>query len=288
MVVEIENTPGRYVSRQLNITDKNKRNSLEKLASGYRLNKAADDASGLTVSESMRGQIRGLNQASKNSQDGQNMIATADAGMNELTSILHRMKELCVQGANDTNVAEDRESIQMEIDALNNEIDRITSETEFNTIKLLRGSSANIETEDPDLEDIQENKGGFSFQVGADTDHTVSVELPMLDTQILKTRGIDVSDNKLATESIALVDYAIDKVDMERSKMGAVSNRLDHAFANATNSSENTQFSESLIRDANLADEMVIVATSNIIEQAGISMAAQANNGKETILKMVQ
>lgn len=291
MVVEIENTPGRYVSRQLNITDKNKRSAIERLSSGYRVNKAADDVSGLTISESMRGQIRGLNQAGRNSQDGQNMIATADAGMNELTSILHRMKELCVQGANDTNVAEDRESIQMEIDALNNEIDRITSETEFNTIKLLRGSLANIEMEDTDLEGIQENeenKGGFSFQVGADTDHTVSVELPMLDTQILKTRGIDVSDNKLATESIALVDYAIDKVDMERSKMGAVSNRLDHAFANATNSSENTQFSESLIRDANLADEMVIVATSNIIEQAGISMAAQANNGKETILKMVQ
>lgn len=291
MVVEIENTPGRCVARHLNITDKNKRGAIERLSSGYKLNKAADNASGLTVSEAMRGQIRGLNQASRNSQDGQNMIATADAGMNELDLILHRMKELCIQGANDTNVAEDRESIQMEIDALNNEIDRITSETEFNTIKLLRGSSTDIEMEDSDDEDMQENvegKGAFSFQVGADTDHTVSVDLPMLDTQILKTRGIDVSDHKVATESIALVDFAIDKVNLERSKMGAVSNRLDNAFSNATNSSENTQFSESLIRDADLADEMIIVATSNIIEQAGISMAAQANNGKETILKMVQ
>lgn len=110
MVVEIENTPGRYVARQLNITDKNKRGAIEKLSSGYKLNKAADNASGLTVSEAMRGQIRGLNQAGRNSQDGQNMIATADAGMNELNLILHRMKELCVQGANDTNVAEDRKA----------------------------------------------------------------------------------------------------------------------------------------------------------------------------------
>ncbi len=287
MVVEIENTPGRYVARQLNITDKNKRSAIEKLSSGYKLNKAADNASGLTVSEAMRGQIRGLNQAGRNSQDGQNMIATADAGMNELNLILHRMKELCVQGANDTNVAEDRESIQMEIDALNNEIDRITSETEFNTIKLLRGSGTD-DIYESDVQDSDEGKDNFSFQVGADTDHTVTVALPMLDTQILKTRGVNVSDHKVATESIALVDYAIDKVDHERSKMGAISNRLDHAFANATNSSENTQFSESLIRDADLADEMVIVATSNIIEQAGISMAAQANSGKETILKMVQ
>lgn len=290
MVVEIENTPGRYVARQLNITDKNKRNSIEKLASGYKLNKAADNASGLTVSESMRGQIRGLNQASKNSQDGQNMIATADAGMNELHLILHRMRELCVQGANDTNVAEDRESIQMEIDALNNEIDRITSETEFNTMKLLRGGSGNSETEEDDINnsDNSENNGGIALQVGADTSHIISVKLPMLSTEVLETRGVDVSDNKVATESIALVDRAIDKVDNERSKMGAISNRLDHAYSNNTNSSENTQSSESLIRDANLADEMVIISTANIIEQAGISMAAQANSGKETILKMVQ
>lgn len=287
MVVEIENTPGRYVARQLNITDKNKRNSIEKLASGYKLNKAADNASGLTVSESMRGQIRGLNQASKNSQDGQNMIATADAGMNELHLILHRMRELCVQGANDTNVAEDRESIQMEIDALNNEIDRITSETEFNTMKLLRGGSGNSETEEDDINN-SENNGGIALQVGADTSHIISVKLPMLSTEVLETRGVDVSDNKVATESIALVDRAIDKVDNERSKMGAISNRLDHAYSNNTNSSENTQSSESLIRDANLADEMVIISTANIIEQAGISMAAQANSGKETILKMVQ
>ncbi len=290
MVVEIENTPGRYVARQLNITDKNKRNSIEKLASGYKLNKAADNASGLTVSESMRGQIRGLNQASKNSQDGQNMIATADAGMNELHLILHRMRELCVQGANDTNVAEDRESIQMEIDALNNEIDRITSETEFNTMKLLRGGSGSSETEEDDIgnSDNSENNGGIALQVGADTSHIISVKLPMLSTEVLETRGVDVSDNKVATESIALVDRAIDKVDNERSKMGAISNRLDHAYSNNTNSSENTQSSESLIRDANLADEMVIISTANIIEQAGISMAAQANSGKETILKMVQ
>ncbi len=290
MVVEIENTPGRYVARQLNITDKNKRNSIEKLASGYKLNKAADNASGLTVSESMRGQIRGLNQASKNSQDGQNMIATADAGMNELHLILHRMRELCVQGANDTNVAEDRESIQMEIDALNNEIDRITSETEFNTMKLLRGGSGSSETEEDDIDnsDNSENNGGIALQVGADTSHIISVKLPMLSTEVLETRGVDVSDNKVATESIALVDRAIDKVDNERSKMGAISNRLDHAYSNNTNSSENTQSSESLIRDANLADEMVIISTANIIEQAGISMAAQANSGKETILKMVQ
>lgn len=284
MVVEVENTPGRYIARQLNITDKNKRGAMERLASGYRINKAADDVSGLTISEAMRSQIRGLNQAGKNSQDGQNMIATADAGMNELNLILHRMKELCVQGANDTNVAEDRECIQMEIDALNNEIDRITSETEFNTMKLLRGSG----TESTDGDDTQGSSANISFQVGADTDHLITVDFPMLDTEVLKTRGVDVSDHKVATESIALVDYAIDKVDYERTKMGAVFNRLDHAYANNTNTSENTQFSESLIRDANLADEMVIVSMANIIEQAGISMAAQANSGKETILKMVE
>lgn len=285
MVVQIENTPGRYVARQLNITNRTKTKSIEKLASGYKLNRAADDASGLSVSESMRGQIRGLNQAGRNSQDGQSFIATADAAMSELSSVLQRMKELCVQGANDTNAIDDRNSIQMEIDALNNEIDRITSQTEFNTIKLLRGAG------DIDLDSDSENgdtKGEFSFQVGADSTHLVSVNLPVLDTEILKTRGISVADHQVATESIAFVDYAINIVDQERSKMGAVSNRLEHAYTNVINSSENTQSSESLIRDADLADEMLSVATSNILEQAGISMAAQANNGKETILKMVQ
>jgi len=297
MKVIDQNVTDKFVNRHIGIAGKDKFNTMEKLASGYKVNKAADDVAGIAISESMRGQIRGLDQATKNAEDGQNLIATADAGMSELDLILHRMKELCVQGANDTNSDDERESLQLEIDALNNEIDRITDQTEFNTIKLLRGTT--IEVDEADEEDIEdadypigfqssESDDRYLFQVGSDSNHTVSVNLPMIDTSILRTRGIMVSDCQTATKSIAFVDYAVDIVNYERTRMGAIANRLGHAHSNSTNASDNTSASESKIRDADLADEMVKLATSRIIEEAGIAMTAQVNNNKKTILAMVE
>lgn len=279
-----------FATRQLNILEDTKGRATERLTTGYRINKAADAAASMVVWESIRNQVRGLDQAGRNSQDGQGLINTADSGMNELTSILHRMKELCVQGANDTNTSEDREDIQMEIDALNSEINRIADETEFNTIKIFKDPYADQE---PGSDDGEQDGNGtegsreFVFQVGANSEQLVKTRLPVFNTKILGTEGVNVSDSVNATSGLAVLDKSLEIVDLERSRLGAVSNRLEHAYANSSNASENSQSTESVIRDTNIADEMIAYTTANIIEQADVAMIAQANGERETILAMV-
>ncbi|MFG6394837.1 MAG: flagellin [Lachnospiraceae bacterium] len=289
MVIK-HNMSTQFATRQLNILEDTKGRATEKLTTGYRINKAADGAASMVVWESIRNQVKGLNQAGRNSQDGQGFINTADSGMNELTSILHRMKELCVQGANDTNTAEDREDIQMEIDALNSEINRIADETEFNTIKIFKDPYADA---DPGSDDWEPGGNGtegnreFVFQVGANSEQLVRTRLPVFNTKILGTEGVNVSDSVNATSGLAVLDKSLDIVDLERSRLGAISNRLEHAYANSSNASENSQSTESVIRDTNIADEMIAYTTANIIEQADVAMIAQANGERETILAMV-
>ena len=277
MIVQ-HNMTALNANRQLNITNGSLAKKTEKLSSGYRVNRAADDAAGLSISEKMRAQIRGLDQASSNAQDGISLIQTAEGALNEIHSVLQRMRELTVQAANDTNVTADRRAIAKEIRALTSEIDRIATQTEFNTMKLLSGSFS-----------------GKVLQVGANGSQTISLKISAM------TAGkLGVSAGKIAakisksgatgkeiTKLISVVNKAISKVSVQRSALGALQNRLEHTIANADNMSENLQSAESKIRDANMADEMVAYSSFSILQQAGQSMLAQANQSTQGVLSLL-
>ncbi len=277
MIVQ-HNMSALNTNRQLGITNKALKNSTEKLSSGYRVNRAADDAAGLSISEKMRSQIRGLNQASDNAQNGQSLIQTAEGALNEIHSVLQRMRELTVQASNDTNVSADRMSIALELTALTEEIDRIASQTEFNTMKLLTG------------------KFQGNLQVGANNAQFISIKIAKMSSKGLKVNKVagTVSDNaKVGTSKkisalISVVSAAITDVSTQRAKLGAIQNRLDHTIDNADNMAENLQSAESLIRDVNMADEMVTYSAKSILQQAGQSMLAQANQATQGVLSLLR
>ena len=260
-------------NRQLGITTNAQAKSTEKLSSGYKINRAADDAAGLKISEKMRGQIRGLDRASLNAQDGVSLVQTAEGALNETSSILQRMRELTVQAANDTNVSADRTAIKDEITQLQSEITRIASQTEFNTMKLLDGTFSNK-----------------NLQVGANSNQNISFSISSMKADGL---GVDAIDTKVssyadATGALTTIDSAINTVSAERSKLGAIQNRLEHTIANADNTSENLQSAESRIRDTDMAKEMVNYSKNNILAQAGQSMLAQANQSTQGVLSLLQ
>ncbi len=277
MIVQ-HNMTALNANRQLNITNGSLAKKTEKLSSGYRVNRAADDAAGLSISEKMRAQIRGLDQASSNAQDGISLIQTAEGALNEIHSVLQRMRELTVQAANDTNVTADRRAIAKEIRALTSEIDRIATQTEFNTMKLLSGSFS-----------------GKVLQVGANGSQTISLKISAMTAGKLGVSAkviagaISKSDatGKDITKLISVVNKAISKVSLQRSALGALQNRLEHTIANADNMSENLQSAESKIRDANMADEMVAYSSFSILQQAGQSMLAQANQSTQGVLSLL-
>lgn len=274
MVVQ-HNMSSLNTNRQLGITNKALSKSTEKLSSGYRVNRAADDAAGLSISEKMRSQIRGLNQASDNAQNGQSLIQTAEGAMGEIHSVLQRMRELVVQASNDTNVSADRASIKLEVEALTKEIDRIASQTEFNTMKLLTGSFDG------------------NLQVGANKEQFITLKIDGMSTKTLNVDSLSAKiKGKFTSETISplisTVGAAITKVSEARAKLGAVQNRLDHTIDNADNMAENLQSAESLIRDVNMADEMVTYSAKSIIQQAGQSMLAQANQATQGVLSLLR
>ncbi len=276
MIVQ-HNMTALNANRQLGVSNSSLAKSTEKLSSGYRINRAGDDAAGLSISEKMRGQIRGLNQASTNAQDGVSLIQTAEGALNEIHSVLQRMRELTVQAANDTNVAADREAISKEQTALTDEITRIASQTEFNTQKLLNGDFSGAGKE-------------LNLQVGANATQAIGVNIEKMDATALKVNDASSKMNKYsaATAFISTVDAAITKVSTQRSALGAVQNRLEHTIANADNTSENLQAAESRIRDVDMADEMVKYSKSSILQQAGQSMLAQANQSTQGVLSLLR
>ncbi|WP_034638415.1 flagellin, partial [Chitinivibrio alkaliphilus] len=236
-------------NRQLGINSHNNSKSLEKLSSGFRINRAGDDAAGLAISEKMRGQVRGLQQGSRNSQDGVSLIQTAEGALNETHAILQRMRELAVQASNDTNVTKDREAIQAEVEQLAEEIDRIAEQTEFNTQTLLDGTAESLH-----------------FQVGANSGQVISLSINDMQASALGVH--EVADNNiLADQSVAiqLINDAILSVSEERSNLGALQNRLEHTIKNADNSAENLQAAESRIRDVDMAGEMEEFTKTNIL-----------------------
>ena len=275
MVVQ-HNLTAMNANRQLGITTGQQAKSSEKLSSGYKINRAADDAAGLTISEKMRSQIRGLNKASDNAQDGISLIQTAEGALNEAHSILQRMNELATQAANDTNTASDRTAIQKEIDALTSELDRIASTTQFNTQNLLDGTFS-----------------GKKLQVGALKNQKISIKITTMNAKgigiIAGAKGNNqVTSFTKAGSAMTVFQHAISKVSTMRSALGALQNRLEHTVANLDNVAENTQTAESRIRDTDMAEEMVEYSKNNILAQAGQSMLAQANQSTQGVLSLLQ
>lgn len=269
MVVQ-HNLQAMNANRQLGITTTQQGKSTEKLSSGYRVNRAADDAAGLTISEKMRSQIRGLNKASDNAQNGISLIQTAEGALNEAHAILQRMNELATQAANDTNTTADRGAIQQEIDALVSEIDRIASTTQFNTMNLLDGSFT-----------------GKNLQVGALNGQKISISVAAMNAAGIGATGLSVSSFAAAGQAMTKIQGAISRVSAQRSALGALQNRLEHTVANLDTTAENAQAAESLIRDTDMAEEMVTYSKNNILAQAGQSMLAQANQSTQGVLSLL-
>ena len=251
--------------------------SMEKLSSGLRINRAGDDAAGLSISEKMRGQIRGLDQASRNSADGISMIQTAEGALTETQSILQRMRELSVQAANDTNVTTDRAAIQEELTSLTTEIDRIAKTTQFNEKNLLNGDLA---------------VSGAKLQIGANKsdDLTLEIKIDNMGSGSLgiAAASVNVTSNSFAAASIENVNEAIKKVSTQRSKLGANQNRLEHTIANLDNASENLTAAESRVRDVDMAKEMMAFSKNNILNQAAQAMLAQANQQPQGVLQLLR
>ncbi len=257
--------------RQLTFNNSNASKNLEKLSSGYKINRAGDDAAGLAISEKMRGQIRGLDMAAKNAQDGISLIQTAEGALNETHSILQRMRELAVQAANDTNVTADRTSIKDELTALTSEIDRIAKNTEFNTQNLLDGSFS-----------------GKTFHIGANSGQAITLTIGSMDSTKLGVNTISVSNTSKASDAITKINTAIESVSTQRSKLGAVQNRLEHTINNLGASTENLTAAESRIRDVDMAKEMMEFTKNNILTQAAQAMLAQANQQPQGVLQLLR
>ena len=258
--------------RNLSITDGQMSRSLEKLSSGFRINRAADDAAGLAISEKLRSQVRGLDTAAGNAQNAISLLQTGEGAMNETTAILQRMRELAVQAGNDTNTTEDRTQIAKEITQLTDEINRISDSTEFNTQKLLAGGSAAT--------------AGLTFKVGANAGQVINVKFGTISTTAMTLTAVNVSSATFASQALASIDLAIRYVSGERSDLGSVQNRLEHTIKNLNVASENLAASESRIRDTDMAKEMMNFTRSQILSQAGTAMLAQANQASQGVLSL--
>jgi len=283
--------------RQLAVNTANTNKSIEKLSSGLRINRAGDDAAGLAISEKMRGQIRGLDMAAKNSQDGISLIQTAEGALNETHSILQRMRELAVQSSNDTNTDTDRTSLQKEVDELAKEITRIANTTEFNTKKLLDGSAKTGSG--------VTSAANLTFHIGANASQNISLDISAMDSASLgvagtggasatgstaatATSGISISSQASANAAITTINTAIETVSTERAKLGAYQNRLEHTINNLNTSAENLTAAESRIRDVDMAKEMMSQTKNNILAQAAQAMLAQANQQPQGVLQLLR
>ena len=275
MVVQ-HNLTAANTNRQLGITTNGLQKSTEKLSSGYKINRAADDAAGLSISEKMRNQIRGLNKASDNAQDGISLVQTAEGALNEVHSMLQRMSELAVQASNGTNASQDRTALDNEVQQLKTEIERVGTTTQFNKMDILTGefSSNNEKT----------------LQVGANRDQVITIAISALTSTVGSALDdeVKVDTASVAQSSITIIQNSITNLSALRSKLGALQNRLEHTVANLDNISENTQSAESRIRDTDMAEEMVQYSKNNILQQAGQSMLAQANQANQGVLSLLQ
>jgi flagellin len=271
MVVQ-HNLTAMNSNRMLGVNTATQAKSTEKLSSGYKINRAADDAAGLAISEKMRRQVRGLTQAVANAQDGISCVQTAEGALNEVHDMLQRMNELAVKAANGTNQSEDMKYIQLEVAQLKSEIDRVSTTTTFNERKLLDGKFTSV-----------------ALQVGAEgiSSNTIKVTIGSISTSGLSLTSTSVSTQASAQAAISQIKNAISSLNETRAKLGAVQNRLEHTINNLNNVVENTTAAESQIRDTDMASEMVKYSNNNILAQAGQAMLAQANQSNQGVLSLL-
>jgi len=272
-IVVNSNIASLNAQRNLSSSQSNLNTSMRRLSSGLRINSAKDDAAGLAISDRMTSQIRGLNQAVRNANDGISMAQTAEGALQETTNLLQRMREIAVQSANDTNTSADRASLNAEFSQLVSEIDRISTDTAFNNNTLLDGSSS-----------------GNVFHVGANAGQTISLSIGNMSAG---ASGLNVSAATVATQTdanaaLSTIDTAISSVDVQRGDLGAIQSRLESTIANLSNVSENISASRSRIVDADIAMETSAMTKSNILQQAGISVLAQANQQPQLALSLLQ
>lgn len=265
--------------RNMGVNNNNAAKAMEKLSSGLRINRAGDDAAGLAISEKMRGQIRGLDQASRNAQDGISLIQTAEGALNETTNILQRMRELSVQAANDTNATTDRVAIKTELIALQDEITRIADTTKFNGKNLINSAAS--------------NGSALNIQVGANSGEGIKITLANMAASVIGVTTelvatISAGSAGDANNLTTAIDNALVKVSTQRAKFGAIQNRLEHTIKNVDNTSENLQSAESRVRDVDMAKEMMNYSKNNILNQAAQSMLAQANQQPQNVLNLLR
>jgi flagellin len=281
------NLSAMFANRSLNVTNGSLAKSMEKLSSGLRINRAGDDASGLAVSEKMRSQVRGLNQASANAANGVSFIQTSEGYLQETQDILQRMRELAVQSANGIYTAEDRMQIQVEVSQLIDEIDRIASHAQFNGMNMLTGRFArengdNIVT------------ASMWLHIGANMDQREQVFIGTMTSAGLGVRNVgnqsfmSLETPEDSNRAIGTLDSALKIVSKQRADLGAYQNRLEHAIVGLDISSENIQAAESRIRDTNMANQMVAFTRDQILTQSGTAMLAQANQRTASVLQLLQ
>jgi len=259
--------------RNLNRSQMGLQRSMQRLSSGLRINSAKDDAAGLAISDRMTAQIRGLNQAARNAQDGISLAQTAEGALDETTNLVQRMRELAVQAANDTNTTSDRKSLNDEFQQLKAEITRIASKTQFNGKQILDGTLSVT---------------GVNFQVGANAGEYISITINSMGATGLGISNNTVSTRAQASAAIAALDTALKRIDTQRGELGAKQNRLESTISNLSNVSENLSAARSRIRDADIAQETSEMTKNNILQQAGVSILAQANQTTQLALGLLQ
>ena len=273
------NLAASVAQRSLGASQDNYARQAEKLATGLRINKAGDDAAGMAVSERLKNQVRGLNQAQRNAQDGISMVQTAEGAMGEAHNILARMRELAIQASNDTVTANDRANLQVEFSALYSEIDRIASSTQFNGTAVLNGANGN----------------GLKLQIGANNGNTVTLNISpssgfqptMLDANF-SGAGSSITSQSLASGTITVLDNAVNAVSTARASLGALQSRLESASRSIAVASENAAAANSRIADADIASSMSEMVRAQILQQAGISVLAQANQAPSLVLQLLK
>ncbi len=265
-------------NRMFGLNDAALKKESEKLASGLRVNRSSDDAAGLAISEVMRRQIRGLSQAASNAQDGISMVQAAEGALVEAHGMLQRMNDLCVEAANATMTQEERSYIQDEIASNIEELDRLSEIATFNDIKMLGGEGGDLST-----------PFHVRLQIGAEEHQALEFDIASINASILGVDDINVTDDdgSGAASAIDKLKNAITKNSNERAKLGAIENRLNHTIKNLNNVGENTQASESLIRDADMSKEMVTHSIKNIFSKTSIAMSAQANQSHDGVLGLL-
>jgi flagellin len=276
------NMSAMFANRQLNLDSQRLDENIQKLSSGQRINKAADDASGLAVSEKLKSQIRGLNQAGRNIENGVSFIQTSESYLNETQSILQRLRELSVQSANGVYTQEDRMQIQVEVSQLVDEVNRVASHAQFNGLNMLTGAYA---------------KGSdqvMQFQLGANMDQNARVFIGTMTAQALGLRGaqgtsqaVSISTPDQANRAIGIIDTALQAVSRQRADLGAYQNRFQMASVGISSAAENLQAAQSRISDVDMASEMVDYVKNQILVQSGTAMLAQANTQPQAVLKLL-